>query len=168
MYHVVGLEPGERAVADPSRAYIREVQGAIIRPPVAAPPEQEEARRLCPVTEHSPVDLSSFEGAEGDGGVEPFRLAWPISDVEPFNRSKIPDTRSREALALKAKELWIEEARPEKMGVQPLPDLVDCDNVREFLRRAQLDSGEFRPVIDQLRAGLDPEGSARGRPERRN
>ena len=90
--------------------------------------------------------------------MEPFRLAWPISDVEPFNRSKIPDTRTREALALKAKELWIEEARPEKMGVQPLPDLVDCDNVREFLRRAQLDSGEFRPVIDQLRAGLDPEG----------
>ena len=39
-----------------------------------------------------------------------------------------------------------------------MPDLVNCDNVREFLRQAQLGSGEFRPIIDQLRAELDPEG----------
>ena len=116
-----------------ARGNIREVQGAIIRPP-ASEPQEEGAVSLCPVTEHGPVDLLSLEGASGSEGVEPFKLEQPISDVEPFNRARIPDSRTREVLASKAKEMWIEEARPEKMGVQPLPELVDCDNVREFLR----------------------------------
>ena len=84
-------------------------------------------------------------------------MTHPISDVEPLNRSRTTDRLSRDHLARQAKELWAEEARPDQLGVQPLPQLVDCDNVREFLRRAQMDSGEFRPVMDQLRAALDPE-----------
>ena len=57
------------------------------------------------------------------------------------------------------------------MGAQPLPPLVDCGNVREFLKAAQEDCPELRPLLLQKRVELDPEKVVKrktGRPKGRN
>ena len=57
------------------------------------------------------------------------------------------------------------------MGAQPLPPLVNCDNVREFLKAAQAECHELRLVLLQKRAELDPERVLKrktGRPKLRN
>ena len=46
---------------------------------------------------------------------------------------------------------------PLHKGTYPLPPLIDCDNVRLFLRQAQEQSREFGPIMRQLRDELDPE-----------
>ena len=77
-------------------------------------------------------------------------------------RNLIKPSDRKEALVAEAKKLWLEEARappkdPQHRGTYPLPPLIDCDNVRLFLRDAQEKSKEFGPIIDQLREDLDPE-----------
>ena len=65
-----------------------------------------------------------------------------------------PEER-KEALVAQAKKLWLEETRappsdPGHKGTYPLPPLIDCDNVRLFLRHAQEQCREFGPIVRQL------------------
>ncbi|MEC8021486.1 MAG: integrase zinc binding domain-containing protein, partial [Pseudomonadota bacterium] len=126
------------------------------KPVVKIPAPRVETLGASLVT--SEVPEVPLEGASGAG----FDLAFPLADVEPGYLRKVPSTMQREYLAKKARELWDEEVKVKKMGAQPLPPMVDCDNIRGLLKQAQESSKETKVVMEQLRIELDPE-SARKR-----
>ena len=84
---------------------------------------------------------------------------------------RVPSTEAREELVAKTRMLWKEETASPKMGVQPLPSMIDCSNVREFLKEAQAECPELKPILQQKRAELDPERELKrktGRPKQKN
>ena len=52
---------------------------------------------------------------------------------------------------------------PDQRGTCDLPPLVDCGNVKQFLKEAQSHSREFMAIMEQKSMELDPEQHAKRR-----
>ena len=125
-------------------AHWRRVKGEVRSAPKVEPVCALRALGGSPVSEEPP---SSSRAADQLG----FVLGCPLSDVEPMNLRKVPSTGAREELVAKTRVLWKEETGSPKMGVQPLPPIVDCSNVREFLKGAQAEPYCSRSGLSWIR-----------------
>ena len=150
VYHVQGGELGDLVEVQPEYAHIIHVQGEIRKAPRVVPIRALRPLGGSPAPEEPPFETGLVDQVG-------FARCCPLSDVEPLDLMEVPSTSIREEFVAKARELWVEEAGSPKMGAQPLPPLVNCDNVREFLKAAQAECHELRLVLLQKRAELDPE-----------
>ena len=103
-----GGQAGELYVVDPRKAYVRQVPGAVLKPPPSEILARAEPRR----------------SRRRDAEVLGFTLDAPLADVEPLRTGmKSLNQSTREKMAEVAAKLWAEEAQPVKLSVQPLKAL---------------------------------------------
>ena len=140
VYHVQQGELGDVVEVQPEYAHTIPVKGDIRKAPRVVPIRALRPLGGSPASEEPPF---------GTGLVEQvgFARCCPLADVEPLTLMVVPSTSIREELVAKARELWREETGSPKMGAQSLPPLVNCDNVREFLKAAQAECHELRLVL---------------------
>ena len=128
----------------PEYAQVLPVQGNIRKAPQVVPIRALRPLGGPPASEEPPFETGIVDQVG-------FARCCPLAVVEPLTLMEVPSTSAREEIVAKARELWVEEAGSPKMGTRPLPSLVNCDNVREFLKAAQEECHELRLVLLQKR-----------------